>query len=203
MALSSQDPRIRAIHRVLDPPGEIEDEPPDPELERMEAAVSLIIRAAESLELLIIKRAIFDGDPWSGHMALPGGRWEPGDPGLLHTARRETLEEIGLDLRRHGHPLGRLDDVKPASPRLPVMRIAPFVFGVPADVGVGALNHEVERVHWVPVHHLRNPETSATVRIRFSGFSRIFPSFAVDDEHVWGLTHRILTGFLARISDVS
>ena len=28
-------------------------------------------------------------------MALPGGRFEEADPGLLHTAMRETLEETG------------------------------------------------------------------------------------------------------------
>jgi len=164
----------------------------------MEAAVALIIRAAQPLEMLLIKRATYEGDPWSGHMALPGGRWEPGDRGLLHTAVRETLEETGVDLAAAGTALGRLEDVKPASPRLPSMRIAPFVFGVPEDVEIGETNYEVETAHWVKVDHLRHPETSSTIRIHFSGSSRTFPSYAVADEHVWGLTHRILTGFLER-----
>lgn len=198
MELLQQDARLRAIHQALDPEGDVSDEQPDPDLDRMEAAVSLIIRATESLELLIIKRATFDGDPWSGHMALPGGRWEPGDSGLLHTARRETREETGIDLSARGTPLGRLEDVTPASPRLPAMRIAPFVFGVPADVTASRLNYEVEQTHWVAVDRLRDPATSTDVRIHFPGYSRTFPSFVVDGEHVWGLTHRILTGFLAR-----
>ena len=199
MELLRRDARLRAIHDALDPEGEVPDEQPDPGLDRMEAAVSLILRATEPLELLIIKRATFDGDPWSGHMALPGGRWEPGDSGLLHTARRETREETGIDLAASGAPLGRLEDVAPASPRLPAMRIAPFVFGVPGDVTASRLNYEVEQVHWVAVDHLRDPATSTDVRIHFSGYSRTFPSFAVEGEHVWGLTHRILTGFLARL----
>lgn len=202
MELLKRDQRLKAIHGALEPEGEVIDEAPDPDLDRMEAAVSLIVRATAPLELLIIKRATYEGDPWSGHMALPGGRWEPGDSGLLHTARRETWEETGIQLAEVGAPLGRLTDVTPASPRLPAMRIAPFVFGVPEDVTPSRLNYEVERVHWVAIDHLRDPRTSADVRIHFSGYSKTFPSYSVGDDHVWGLTHRILTGFLARISDV-
>ena len=40
------------------------------------AAVALVLRVGETgaLELLFIKRAEFEGDPWSGHVAFPGGR---------------------------------------------------------------------------------------------------------------------------------
>ena len=40
------------------------------------AAVALILRdpGDASLEFLLIKRADYEGDPWSGHVALPGGR---------------------------------------------------------------------------------------------------------------------------------
>ena len=197
-----QDLRFQALHQVLDPPGEDpSEEAPEEDLDRMEAAVALILRATSPLEILVIKRATFEGDPWSGHMALPGGRWERSDAGLLHTAMRETREETGIDLSTLGTPLGRLPDVNPASPRLPAMRIAPFVFGVPEAVSGSVASHEVESVHWVPVDALRQPEASATVRIHFSGFSKTFPSYAVCDEHVWGLTHRILTGFLDRYPD--
>lgn len=199
MSLVSSDRRFQALHDVLEPPGEDPaEESPDPEQERMEAAVALVIRATRPLELLVVKRATFEGDPWSGHMALPGGRWEATDTGLLHTAMRETLEETGIDLVTSGTPLGRLPDVTPASTRLPVMRIAPFVFGVPAYVEAAAVSRELERVHWVPVERLLDPATSTTVRIHFSGFSKTFPSYAVEKEHVWGLTHRILVKFLER-----
>ena len=35
----------------------------------MEAAVSLIIRASAELDVLLIKRAESEQDPWSGHIA--------------------------------------------------------------------------------------------------------------------------------------
>ena len=78
-----------------------------------DAAVSVVVRANRHLDLLLIKRARSERDPWSGHMALPGGRRDPEDRDLEATASRETLEETGLDLAGVGTPLGRLDLLTP------------------------------------------------------------------------------------------
>jgi 8-oxo-dGTP pyrophosphatase MutT (NUDIX family) len=194
----ASDPRLHRLREVLDSAADVADEVPDPTAVRTEAAVSVILRARDRLDLLLIKRATWDGDPWSGHMAFPGGRWERHDPGLLHTARRETREETGIDLAALGQALGRLVHVAPASPRLPKMRITPFVFGVPADTEAEVASVEVDSVHWVPVDVLLAPETSSEVQVRFPEFSAKFPSYQVVGEHVWGLTHRILTSLLER-----
>ena len=200
---TGSDPRFRILRDALAEAAERSesdhhhpDEAPDRSLDRMEAAVALVIRARPQLDFLLIKRASHESDPWSGHMALPGGRWEEDDSGLLQTAKRETWEETGVDLGSLGAPLGRLIDVAPNSQRLPKMRIAPFVFGVPAETEAIVASHELESVHWVPVQTLASPETSTTTRIHFTGFSKTFPSYHVVGEHIWGLTHRILTGFL-------
>ena len=201
------DPRLTALRARLLSPQLLEqvsvdptrlDETPDPALDRMEAAVALVIRARPQLDFLLIKRAEHERDPWSGQMALPGGRWERDDPGLLHTAIRETLEETGVDLAGAGVPIGRLSDVEPASPRLPRMRIAPYVFAVPEATEARVASRELADVHWIPIDVLADATTASTTRIHFSGFSKTFPSYHVAGEHVWGLTHRILTAFLER-----
>jgi len=67
------------------------------------AAVAVILRPApgetlDSTEILFIKRAERDGDPWSGHMAFPGGHMEPDDSDLKESAIRETKEETQADI---------------------------------------------------------------------------------------------------------
>ena len=77
------------------------------------AAVAVLIRPDGAV--LFIQRAEYEGDPWSGHMALPGGRIDPGDDGAEAAARREVHEEVGVDLAT-ATLLGELDQV--ASPDL-------------------------------------------------------------------------------------
>src|ERR1700741_4973269 len=93
------------------------------------ASIALVLRLGSlgEPELLMIKRAEMEGDPWSGHIACPGGRMEPRDRDLEQTAIRETWEETGVDLERHGRILGTLDDIRPRSPHLPPLVIRPFV----------------------------------------------------------------------------
>ncbi|MEO8622541.1 MAG: CoA pyrophosphatase, partial [bacterium] len=100
------------------------------------AAILLVLRAREDgePELLMIKRAEAKGDPWSGHIACPGGRMEPTDRNLEVTAVRETWEETGIDVTRDGRILGQLDDLSPRSPLLPPIIIRPFVAIVRSDV---------------------------------------------------------------------
>src|SRR5687767_10801396 len=94
------------------------------------AAVAVILRDAPSgIEMLFIRRAEHPEDPWSGHMAYPGGRAEAHDPDLQATAMRETLEEIGIDLARSAQLLGALDDIRAMARGVPVdLAITPFVF---------------------------------------------------------------------------
>jgi 8-oxo-dGTP pyrophosphatase MutT (NUDIX family) len=166
------------------------------------ASVALIVRPERSdLELLLIRRAERHGDPWSGHMALPGGREDPGDADTLHTALRESHEEVGVALD-HGQVLGRLDDVRPIS-GAPRICVAAWVFGVPAETGVRP-NHEVDLAVWVPLQALTGPgATTEYLYALTSGETLRFPAFGYQDHVIWGLTHRILTQFLELARDAA
>lgn len=164
------------------------------------AAVALVLRARtfEAVELLMIKRATYAGDPWSGHFALPGGRQEPGET-IEQTAVRETREETGLDLSRSDSILGRLDDVQPRTVALPRLVITPFV-GVVAGDGSLTLSDEVADAFWIPVDALRAPDATREVVLELTGGPRRVPTFQHDGRTIWGLTERIVRQFLALTS---
>lgn len=162
------------------------------------AAIALVLRPSDlgDPELLMIKRAEVERDPWSGHIACPGGRMDPTDRDLEHTAVRETWEETGIDLTRDGRILGTLDDITPRTPLLPPLVIRPFVAAVTPEVTI-VESPEVAEVFWVPMSAIR--ETAAWgkgfVPIRGVG-EREVDVFRHGQYTVWGLTHRALTQFV-------
>jgi 8-oxo-dGTP pyrophosphatase MutT (NUDIX family) len=162
------------------------------------AAIALVVRATSSgaPELLMIKRAEHDQDPWSGHVACPGGRMDPGDHDLEHTAIRETWEETGIDLARDGRILGTLDDMSPRSPTLPPLIIRPFVAVVRPEVTI-VESPEVAEAFWVPLAAVRESAAwgRAFVPIRGVGETEV-DAFRHGEHTVWGLTHRALSQFL-------
>lgn len=162
------------------------------------AAVALLLRlgSSDALELLLIKRAIYASDPWSGHVALPGGRQEPGDPTLLHTAIRETREEVGVDISGRGAVLGVLDELGPSTPRLPPLIILPHVVVVEEDLPL-TLSHEVADAFWVPLSQLRDPAASREVDLDLATGVRRVRSLSYKEHIIWGLTERILRQFFA------
>ncbi len=195
------DPRFWILSEALASYAADADDPPAPDPDSLQAAVSVVVRGRPDIDLLLIKRARSERDPWSGHMAFPGGRRELRDASLQATAARETLEETGLDLEHLGMPLGRLDEVRPGSVRLPKLTIAPFVYGVPARAEARVASREVDAIHWVPLDVLRAPATHGDVEIPLPGGTRTFPCYHVADEIVWGLTYRILRRFLELYPD--
>ncbi len=153
--------------------------------------VAILRATGPALELLMIKRAEHDRDPWSGHVALPGGREEPVDGSLAETAIRETREEVGIDLDRDGVLYGALDDLSPLSAPVAVF-IRPFV----AELRVGPtlrLSDEVAAAFWVPVETLLSPAAVVESVVRVRGVERRVRSFRHGEHIVWGLTERILT----------
>ncbi len=174
-----------------------------------QAAVAAILREDEGeTKALFIKRALRPGDLWSGHMAFPGGHWEPGDADLAATAVRETREEIGLDLERHGRLLGHLDymNINPIGTGTDML-IVPFVFVVDHDLPAFQPNHEVAAVLWGSVNNMFHGRSATRRDMDVAGGTQAFPGYSVHDEIVWGLTYRMLHGFFEaldptwRISD--
>ena len=152
-----------------------------------------------SLELLLIQRAERHGDPWSGQIALPGGRRAAADATLQDTAVRETLEETGIDLATHGLVLGTLDEIRPRTPVLPPIIVTPFVAVVPGGVPI-QISDELADAFWTPWSTFADPARidESTVHVRGSAWT--VSSYLVGERVVWGMTERMLRQLAERMS---
>lgn len=166
------------------------------------AAVALIIRLSPETadpEIFFIQRAKYEADPWSGQIAFPGGREEPGDESLVDTAVREIREETGIDIRRDGEILGALDDLRPMTVRLPAIIVRPYV-ALLGDPSEPVLSHEVAASFWVPLAALRDKLAWRETLVTARGFEFSRLGFHHGEFVVWGMTERILSDFLAMVS---
>jgi 8-oxo-dGTP pyrophosphatase MutT (NUDIX family) len=197
---------VQRLQGRLDPAGD--SQVPAAEEGLTHAAVTLLLRPSggaggdvtgDSAEILFIKRAKRAGDPWSGHLAFPGGRAEKEDATLLEVAMREAAEEVGIDARQGGRLLGRLPTVRPLSTRIPSITVTPFVALAPQDAVPRVQSSEVEEAFWMPLAVLRRTGRSAAVRWEARDGTREFPAFPSPKGPIWGITERILSQFLALV----
>lgn len=161
------------------------------------AAVAMLLRDGPSgLEALFIQRAEHPEDPWSGHMALPGGRKELTDPTLDAAARRETEEEVGIPVPVD-NVIARLDDVYGGRLVNYGLAVAPFVCRCDFD-GELQLNYEVADAVWVPIAYLADTRNIVNYQFRIESDARSFPSFQFAGYIIWGMTYYIITNFMGR-----
>ncbi len=177
------------VRRRLDrAPNQVEDAP----ILRW-AAVAAIL-AADPASILLVRRAERSGDPWSGQMALPGGRRDPEDSDLLFTALREAEEEVNVRLPPETLQ-GVLDDVAPKTPVLPPVAVRPFVFLLDHRPEL-SLSDEVAAAEWVSIGDLLLPGTYGEVEVEARGRRFRSPAYRVAAGTIWGMTERILTDLL-------
>lgn len=165
-----------------------------------EAAVALVLHEPEPgwPELLFIERALREGDPWSGHMAFPGGRREATDADLHATALRETLEEVGF---APPQLLGRLDDFQGSrGPAVPDLVVGAFVYAVPERPAI-VVSPEVQCTVWVPLAELVDPARWAEHELVGQNGAQLFPAICYDRFRIWGLTLRILGSFYGLLGE--
>ncbi|MFK7897709.1 MAG: CoA pyrophosphatase [Myxococcota bacterium] len=166
---------------------------------KMSAAVALVLRErAGDLEALFIRRADHEGDPWSGHLAFPGGRIDPGDVDARAAAERETLEELGLALS-NARPLGQLSDVLG---RAESIRVSAFVYAVEGDPDL-VPNYEVREAFWSPLSQLTDEARQEEREFGYQEQSMPLPCIRLLENErapvLWGITYKFMDDFMAKI----
>lgn len=172
----------------------------EPDNNTRQAAVAVILMPRNTdVDILFIKRAETPGDPWSGHMAFPGGHRDPEDADLRSAAVRETWEEIGVDLNQADY-LGALDHQQALPAALPLkMLIAPHVFELKAQPSF-RINHEVAEVTWGSLALLISGECHDTETRAVITGATAFGGYRLEQGHfVWGLTYRMLKSFFSTL----
>ena len=159
-----------------------------------QAAVVVLLREAnQGFQVLLVKRAENEGDPWSGQTALPGGKRGPEDQTLKETVVRETSEETSIDLLVGCRFLGAMEPVR--STQKPEMKILPFVVLQETEQAIN-LNEELTEYFWTPLTEFT--KNKGTVKFSFGEY----PAYLLENRIVWGLTYRILDKLLALLSSV-
>ena len=166
---------------------------------RRKASVALVLREAGSdLEALFIRRAEHAGDPWSGHLAFPGGRIDPSDADARAAAERETAEELSLDLRG-ARLLGRLDDVLGFAESI---RVSAYVYGIEGDPLLRP-NYEIRAAFWTPLHHCADEDRQEMREFNYLERSVSLPTIRLlEDERapvLWGITYKFIDDFMSKI----
>jgi len=160
-----------------------------------DAAVAIVHARGAADSVLLMRRAEREADAWSGHWSFPGGRREPEDRDLLHTALRELQEECGICLARE-----RLEAaLPPAVARRRVGRfllVAPFLFNVADEQPTTLDPQEAVEAVWVPLSVLRDPARHALRRVPGLPPSVRFPAIDLNGVPLWGFTYRLIADWL-------
>jgi len=155
------------------------------------ASVAVILRVIGGEEdVLLIKRAEREEDPWSGQIAFPGGMVSKVDSSFEKTAKRETMEEVGIDLSYSGAVfLGYMRELKA---RMREIVVVPSVFRLDRAAAT-TLSREVASYLWVSLNDLSAKKTRSTYFLHRDNGEIPFPSLVHRDLVIWGLTERILS----------
>lgn len=161
------------------------------------ASVAVVLSGLEpELALCFIRRTARANDPWSGHMAFPGGGASATDPTPEAVAEREAREEVGVALAANQR-LGALSEV-PIRPRRQNSNavLSPFVYYVgPEQPPLRPQESEVAAAHWIGLDYLWAPGNQTTVTYEYGGITIDLPGVRFEDQVIWGLTYRVLGSF--------
>lgn len=136
----------------------------------------------------LIRRPKYNG-VHSGQMALPGGKREKDDTDLIHTALRETCEEIGI-CKTKVQVLGVLSDHYIPITNMMVQPVVGFVHEKP-DFMID--ENEVDELFTIGLDEFLNKEIKMQEMWNLRGHEVEVPFYLMQKQKVWGATAMILS----------
>ena len=126
---------------------------------------------------------------------------DPGDISPEAAARREALEEVGVNLSG-ARLLGMLDQV--VSPDLaPRVVVSPFVYAIDSVPVLNVDEAEVADAFWLGLDRLMGAEGRGTFTLEFQGRTVTLPRIELDGARIWGMTLRVVDDLSAEPSDLN
>ena len=155
-----------------------------PLIERAQGMTVLLTRRTESLS------------SHSGQISFPGGRVEQSDAAPVHTALRESEEEIGLEPARV-EILGRLANYVVGTG----YRITPVVGFVEAQQQFVRDEREVAEIFEVPLELVMEPDNYHREHMRIKNVDRSYYVLPYGEYRIWGATASILANLRDTLSE--
>jgi len=150
--------------------------------------------------ILLMRRSERKEDSWSGHWSFPGGRRDPDDTDLLHTALRELEEECGIRLGREQMEMA-LPPLQAGRRTRPFVLVAPFVFGIDSELPTAVDHREAVEAVWVPQSGWCDPSRHYLRNVPGRPGNWLYPSFNLNGTPVWGFTYRVISDWLGLLPE--
>jgi len=168
-----------------------------------------VLDRPEALSDAAVLVPLIKGRPWSilftrraesmsthaGQISFPGGRVDPEDRDHVHTALRETEEEIGVSADQI-EIAGFLDTYETRTG----YKITPVVGLIQPGFQLNINTHEVADVFEVPLMHALDDRNYEQHSLEWEGKLRFFYALSYQNHYIWGATAGMLKSLHDRVS---
>lgn len=165
---------------------------PGPQGSGATAAVLLLLHGDPADPQIVLTQRAMHLNNHAGEVAFPGGMWDATDQNLLHTALRETHEEIGLS----PHLVEPIAMLPAASPKRRNLCVTPFVGLVHSPLELQAEPSEIAAIFDAPISIFTDISQYQYFEIKNAAGALSFPFLSYKGHKIWGFTLKVLVDML-------